>query len=282
LYDLNPTSTRYWVYRLFHNRLDPETNKALSNPNDYVSLRMNPEDNRENLPAEYLRQLELMPERMRRRFLRGEYDASTEDAYWTLEGIDRYRLDISNLRLPDMQRVIVAIDPSGADDELDTKNDEIGIVVVGLGTDGLGYVLEDLTLKAGPAAWGKVAVSAYDRWGADRIVAEVNFGGEMVRYVVQSVRPGVSFRKLTASRGKVQRAEPISALHEQGKIRFAGSFPELEDELCNFTSRGYLGDRSPNRADAMMWGFAELFPGLARQERLVVKREPVAIASWMS
>ena len=157
------------------------------------------------------------------------------------------------------------MDPSGSGDTDNADNDAIGIVVAALGTDGNGYVLEDLTVKAGPATWGKVVTDAYDRHAADRVVGESNYGGEMVRHVIQTARPRTPYRALTATRGKVVRAEPISALVESGKVRLVGYFSELEEELSGFTTNGYTGDGSPNRADAFVWAFTELFPGMVKQ-----------------
>jgi phage terminase large subunit-like protein len=174
------------------------------------------------------------------------------------------------------------VDPSGADDQDNADNDEIGIIVAGLGTDGNGYLLEDCTVKAGPATWENVATSAYDRHAASCVVAERNFGGAMVRHVIQTARPRTPYREVTASRGKVQRAEPISALYEQGKIRHVGDFRQLEDELCAFSTTGYTGPRSPNRADAAIWAFTELFPGMTKpkQERKSAEKE-YSGGSWM-
>ena len=117
-------------------------------------------------------------------------------------------------------------------------------------------------------------------------MAEVNYGGAMVRNVIHGARPRTPFRPVTASRGKVVRAEPISVLCETGKIRFAGYFRELEDELCGFTTHGYMGENSPNRADAMIWGFSDLFPELTKPEpvRPVIQMPPRRIVgpnSWM-
>jgi len=130
-----------------------------------------------------------------------------------------------------MVRVVVAVDPSGSGDEDNADNDAIGIVVAGLGTDGNAYVLEDVTVKAGPATWGRVATSAFDRHAADVVVGEVNYGGAMVQQTILVARPRTPFKAVTASRGKHVRAEPFSALYEQGKVRHAGQFRELEDEL---------------------------------------------------
>lgn len=264
-FDLNPPSVQHWAYQLWHKKLDPESKRPLQEPSRYAWYRLNPADNEANLPAAYLKELSLMPERMRRRFFLGEYDAAEGDALWTVESIDRWRT-ADDVTTPEMQRIVVAVDPSGASNDEESANDAIGIVVMGLGVDGNAYLLEDLTIKAGPDKWGAIAVSAWERWKADVIVGETNFGGDMVRYVIQARNADVPFKKVTATRGKVVRAEPISALTEQGRIRFAGRFNELEDELCAFTKRGYLGSGSPNRADAFVWAASELFPGIARYE----------------
>jgi phage terminase large subunit-like protein len=136
--------------------------------------------------------------------------------------------------------------------------------VAALGTDGNAYLLEDCTVKAGPATWGRVVADAYDRHSADAVVGEANFGGDMVRHVVQTARPRTPYKPVTASRGKAVRAEPVSALYEQGKVRHVGLFPELEEELGGFSTVGYVGNGSPNRADAAVWAISELFPHLTR------------------
>jgi predicted phage terminase large subunit-like protein len=218
----------------------------------------------ENLSPDFLRTLEALPTRLRKRFLEGEFRDAAPNALFSDEAIERWRL--IDGELPEMLRIVVAIDPSGAEDEESVDNDEIGIVVCGLGIDGNGYVLEDLTCRAAPATWGRVATQAFERHAADRIVAEVNYGGAMVGAVIRSARPGTPFRPVTASRGKVVRAEPIGALVESGRIRLAGYFRELEDELTAFTTHGFVGEHSPNRADAMVWGMSELFPQLTKVE----------------
>lgn len=261
--DCNPPSQAHWTYKLFIKKLDPETNKPIPDSHEYVHLQMNPKDNEENLSPVYLRTLQNLPKRMKLRFWEGAFGDITENALWNVELIDKWRTD----EVPDMQRIIVGVDPSGADDSENQDNDAIGIVVGGLGTDGKGYLLEDLTVKAGPGTWGKIATTAFDRHGADLIVGEVNYGGEMVKFVVKTAKPDVPFKKVTASRGKVVRAEPISALTEDGKVRFAGTFADLEDELCSFTTAGFIGEKSPNRADAFIWVMSELFPGLVKQKK---------------
>ena len=281
-YDCNPPSKAHWGYVLFHDRKDPDTKKPLTDQHEYTFLKLNPQDNTTNLPKEYLATLEALPQRMRKRFLLGEYAEVAPGALWTDEIIDQQRVD----EAPDMVRVVVAVDPSGSGDDDNIGNDAIGIVVAGLGNDGRAYVLEDLTLKAGPKTWGNMVTTAFDRHMADKIVAETNYGGEMVKFVVQAAKPNVPFKKLTASRGKHVRAEPIASLTEQGKIRFVGTYPDLEDELCAFTVNGYVGANSPNRADAFVWAMSELFPGLTRPEKkksvsLAGQRHSAGAGSWM-
>lgn len=258
-YDCNPPSKAHWSYKLFIEHQDPETRMPLPHPGRYAHFRLNPADNLTNLPSGYIETLESLPARLRKRFIDGEFADANPNALWNIEWFDSWRRIAD---LPEMQRVVVAVDPSGSGDKDNTDNDEIGIVVAGLGVDGNGYLLEDLTIKAGPATWGKVATVAYERHKADRVVAEGNFGGAMVEHVIQTARPHTPFKKVTASRGKVVRAEPVASLGEQGRIRHAGYFPELEDELCSFTTTGYVGERSPNRGDAYVWAFTELLGGI--------------------
>jgi predicted phage terminase large subunit-like protein len=156
-----------------------------------------------------------------------------------------------------MARVVVAVDPSGTAGALD-EGDSIGIVVAGKGVDGKAYVLADRSCKLSPDGWGRRAVDAYREFKADRIVAERNFGGAMVEHVLRTVDRNVAYREVTASRGKIQRAEPVAALYEQGRVKHAHSFPELEDEMCAMTSDGYAGDGSPDRCDALVWCLSEL------------------------
>jgi len=255
LYDCNPPSQAHWTYKLFKKGIDPDS-KMPVDMDDFKSLTVNPLHNKENLPEKYIKTLESLPARLRIRFLEGIFGDVTEGALWTLEDIEKYR-KLNDL--PDMQRIVVAVDPSGSGDTDNMHNDAIGICVCGLGVDGNGYLLEDITVKAGPATWGSIATDAYDRHSADIVVGESNFGGAMVEHVIQTSRRNTPYKSVTASRGKAVRAEPIAALAEKGKIRHGGNFPDLEDELISFTTAGYLGQDSPNRADAYVWGFTELF-----------------------
>jgi PBSX family phage terminase large subunit len=263
--DCNPPKKSHWSYKLFHEKRDPDSKLPLTNPLDYEWMQINPQDNLANISPEYLKTLESLTPRMRRRFLEGLYTDDVTNGLFNSDIIETYRK--AQGALPDMVRIAIGVDPSGSGDEDNTDNDEIGIVIVGLGVDGNAYLLEDCTVKAGPGTWGKVVGSAYDRHEADVVVGEVNYGGAMVGFVVQTARPRTNFKAVTASRGKVVRAEPFSALYESGKIRHAGYFPELEDEIVEFTTNGYLGDKSPNRADALFWALTELFPGIVNNRK---------------
>jgi hypothetical protein len=270
-YDCNPPGVNHWTYKLFIDKRDPDRRTLLPNPANFAALVMNPTDNLENLDPTYLRELEGMSEAMRRRFLLGQFASMAESQLWTLELLDQQRLVDGSL--PELVRVVVAVDPSGVRGEEDLRSDEVGIVVCGLGRDGRGYVLEDISGRMSPEQWGAAAVSAYDRWEADAIVAETNFGGAMVASTVRAASvshdrpPGamnVVFREVTASRSKVVRAEPIAVLFEQSKVSMCGIFPDLEDQLCGMTTNGYTGSKSPDRADAMIWGLTSLFPMMTK------------------
>jgi hypothetical protein len=262
-FDCNPPSKLHWSYQLFRAKLKPGTKEALPDPDNYVEMRINPDDNRENLPEEYFEVLDGMSSAKRTRFRDGEWASEVNGALWSLE--DRVAHDgqpipgIDSLRVaeaPELVRIVVAVDPSGT--KGDGGGDDIGIVVAGLGADGHGYILEDATCQMGPEGWGRRAVERYGHWRADRVVGEKNFGGDMVRFTIQTADRSVAYKDVSASRGKAVRAEPVSALYEQGKVHHVGDFPDLEDQLCNFTASGYVGEGSPDRADALVWALTEL------------------------
>jgi phage terminase large subunit-like protein len=257
-YDCNPPSKVHWTYKLFVEKRDPDTKKPLSHPDDYAYFQINPHDNAANISDGYLETLQNLSQRLQKRFLKGEFADGTPNALFTDESIDKWR--VLDGVLPEFTRVVVGVDPSGAGDVDNADNDAIGIIVGALGTDGNAYLLEDCTVKAGPATWGRIAASAYDRHEANVVVGEENYGGAMVRETIQTARPRTPYKKVNASRGKHIRAEPFSALYEQGKIRHVGDFSDLEDELTGFSTNGYTGEKSPNRADAWIWVLSELFP----------------------
>lgn len=213
-------------------------------------------DNSANLPKAFLDKLRVRyaGTRLGRQELEAELLEDLVGALWNREKhIDQHRVQA----LPDMQRIVVAVDPSGTAGE-DDDGDSIGIVVAGRGVDGRGYVMADRTCKLSPDGWGRRAVAAYHEFGADRIVAERNYGGAMVEHVIRTVDKTVSYKEVVASRGKVVRAEPVAALYEQGRISHAGSFPDLEDQMCMMESAGFAGEGSPDRLDALVWALTEL------------------------
>lgn len=260
-FDCNPTTKLHWTYHLFVKHLKPGTREAWDDPSELAEMQINPEDNRENIAEDYFSVLDRMSAAKRKRFRDGEWAEDTEGALWTLEGLDAHRLATG--RVPDLVRVVVAVDPSGThgkEDDVAAAGDDVGIVVAGLGVDGHWYVLADYSCNLGPNGWAKRAVQAFNEWDADRIVAEVNFGGAMVKSTIKTADPNVPVKEVRANagRGKVVRAEPISSLYEEGKVHHVGTFPDMEDQLCAFTTRGYIGEGSPDRADALVWAITEL------------------------
>lgn len=215
-------------------------------------------DNAENLAPDALNRLRERYEgtRLGRQELFAEILDDLPGALWTRAMFDDHRVK----NAPEMRRIVVAVDPSGTGGSSD-DGDSIGIVVAGKGIDGRGYVLADRTCKLSPDGWGRRAVAAYHEFKADRIVAERNFGGAMVEHVIRTVDPKVSYKEVTASRGKTARAEPIAAMYEQGRISHVGALPELEDQCCLIGPDGYIGEGSPDRADAMVWALTELMLG---------------------
>ena len=204
--------------------------------------------------------------RLGRQEIYSEILLDVPDALFQWEWFDRNRITPQLLRkMMDqgfrLKRLIIGVDPSGAGQELDPsakKPDDIGIVVAGLGSDNIAYVLADDSLHAGPEGWGRQVVKSYHEWAADRVVAERNFGGAMVEYVIKSIDRTVPVDLVTASRGKVQRADPVAVLYEKNEVKHVGHFQVLEDQLLKFSQHGYVGRNSPDRADACIWALTKL------------------------
>jgi len=230
--------------------------RALVNDSATVITKGNTYANRANLAPQFLARIEAQyaGTRLGRQEIEGELLEDTPGALWTLDEIDALRVR----KAPNLVRVVVGVDPSAT-----ATGDEAGIIVAGLGEDGDGYVLADASLQASPAGWARAAVGAYHRWEADRIVAEVNNGGEMVGLTIRTVDPAVSYKPVHASRGKRTRAEPIASLYEQGRVHHVGSLARLEDEMCTWSALD--SDTSPNRMDALVWALTELM--LSRERR---------------
>jgi len=209
-------------------------------------------ENQDNLAPDFLNYILRKYEgtRLGRQELAGEILDDNPDALWERSKIDELRVS----HYPDLKRIVVAIDPQGTDTETSSST---GVVVAGIAqvADRLeAYILADLTLSGTPEKWATEAVSGYYRFKADRIVAEINFGGDMVEAIIRIVDKNVAFKKVHASRGKLIRAEPVSALYEQGRVHHVGFFPDLEDQLCEWVP----GDKSPDRLDALVWAITDL------------------------
>jgi phage terminase large subunit-like protein len=188
--------------------------------------------------------------RLGRQELQAEILDDNPNALWNRKQIDALRVK----EAPAMKRVVIGVDPSVTSNE---DSDLAGIIAAGIGADDHGYVLDDLSLIASPDGWARAAVKAYHDHNADRLVAEVNNGGDLVELVIRTVDRNVSYKKVHASRGKMIRAEPIAALYEQGRVHHVGGFPGLEDEMCDYDP--ITSSKSPDRMDALVWAFTELF-----------------------
>jgi len=222
---------------------------------DVVVTRGSTYENRANLAPGFFDQVIRKYEgtRLGRQELNAELLEDTPGALWSHSIIDAAR----QAAAPNLVRIVVAIDPASSSGE---DADETGLVVVGRDHQGHGYILADISGRYQPIEWAKIAITAYRTHHADRIVAEVNNGGEMVENTLRMVDPNIPFTAVRASRGKVTRAEPVSALYEQGRVHHVGTFPQLEDQMTSFTSdfdRATAG-YSPDRVDALVFAATEL------------------------
>lgn len=234
-------------------------------------------ENKSNLAKPFLDHIVKKYEgtRLGRQELQAEVLDDVPGALWKLAQIDKNRVSIT----PSAPiRIVVAVDPPGS-------TAECGIVVCAEGQDGQGYVLDDRSIAGTPAEWSAAVVDAFATWNADCIVAEVNQGGDMVEHTIRTVRDAkdnpiglnLPIKRVWASRGKQTRAEPVSALYEQSRIKHVGAFPELETQMCNWVP----GETSPDRMDALVWGFTELF--IAEEEPqngVAVYDDPVSISPY--
>ncbi|MCF6199461.1 MAG: terminase family protein, partial [Hyphomicrobiaceae bacterium] len=190
--------------------------------------------------------------RLGRQELQAEILQDREDALWSRKLLDSLRLN----EVPELMRIVVAVDPPVTSH---AKSDACGIIVAGLDEAGRGVVLADESLQqVSPLQWARAAIRAYNLFKADRIVAEVNQGGEMVETLIRQVDQNAPVRMVRASRGKFLRAEPVAALYEQGRVRHVGALPRLEDEMCDFGPGGLANGKSPDRLDALVWALTDL------------------------
>lgn len=257
LIDYNPPSRRHWGFLVFHLGVNPETKQPLTHKDRYAFIQMNPGDNRENLSSGYIETLESMSESKKRRFLYGEYSDDTANALFRREWIQTHR---HNSRPQNIYKMVVAIDPNVTEDKrADDHTDEAGIVCVGAfkiaGKDHYAVLSDD---SVPGLSWGQKAVEVFKRENADKIIAEVNQGGDLVRMNIRNYDRLIAdrhYEDVRATRGKEIRAEPVADLYRLGLVHHVGEFTELEDELCTWVP----GEgRSPNRLDALVWGVCYL------------------------
>ena len=226
------------------------------------------EANRANLAASFLEEVQARyaGTRLGRQELEGVLLADAEGALWSSEALQATQVR----SLPGFDRIVVGLDPSVSGG---AKADACGIVVVGAQLKGppqdwRAVVLADCTVEgAGPSGWARAAIAAMDEYGAERLVAEVNQGGKLVEEVLRQVDPLVPYKAVHASRGKVARAEPVAALYEQGRVRHVKGLSALEEQMCQMTARGFEGQGSPDRVDALVWALHELMIAPAAQYR---------------
>jgi phage terminase large subunit-like protein len=232
----------------------------LADPTTVVS-RLRTRDNRANLAPGVVEDLERIygGTRIGRQELDGELLEEAEGALWRGAQIEALRVAAA----PDLVRVCVAIDPSVTSGP---NSDEVGIIVAGLGADGHGYILRDLSGRMSPDDWAQRAVAGFDHYKADKIIAEANNGGDLILSVMRTVRLNVPIEKVHAARGKITRAEPVAALYEQGKVHHVGGFADLEQEMTNYVAGESV---SPNRMDALVWAISYLMLRPAKVGRVM-------------
>lgn len=213
-------------------------------------------DNAANLAPAFLEQIVRRYEgtRIGRQEIHAELLEDVPGALWQQAQLDTLRTEI----VPALQRIVVAVDPPTTSGP--TAN-ECGIIVAGVSDARRVYVLADRSLAGSPHEWARQAVAAYHTHGADRLVAEVNQGGDMIEALVRQVDPDLAYKAVHARHGKKVRAEPVAALYEQNRVFHAGRFSALEDQMCAFsTAAGWTGSGSPDRVDALVWAISDLLP----------------------
>jgi len=221
---------------------------------DTIDVRFSTFDNAENLSPVFIQRIRERYEgtRLGRQELGGEILDDNPGALWQRDVIENLRVRDH----PPLIRIITAVDPAVTNKE---DSDETGIITAGIAASGHCYVLEDSSLQGSANQWAVAAVRSYHKHKADRIVGEVNNGGDLVEVNIRTVDPAVPYEPVTASRGKLIRAEPVSALYEQGKVHHVGTYPQLEDQMCEWVP----GEKSPDRMDALVWAITKLIPNSA-------------------
>lgn len=254
--DCNPPSTQHWTYKLFIQNVNPDSNEALDGKY-YSHMRMNPDDNLENLPEDYIESvLNTLSHRQQKRFRYGEFMDDIEGALWTYDIIDKYRvaeLPLDQFGKPALKTIVTAIDPSGTSTQ---SSDEAGIVTAGIGFDGHFYVLDDVSGIMSPNQWATYGIRNMYKWEGDRIVAETNQGWDMVKAVIHNIDKTVRVIDVVAKKNKFARAEPVVGLYERGQVHHVGRLDKLEDQMTSWDSRE--AKESPGRIDALVYAITDL------------------------
>ncbi len=231
----------------------PLLKKLLADASTVVS-RAATADNADNLAPGFIDEMtrRYAGSALGRQELMGELVDDTSGALWRRDWIEAHRI----AEAPELQSIVVAVDPPVT---ATAASDACGIVVAGLGPDGRAYVIDDRTLQGRePQVWARAVIGAYRDYMADRVVAEVNQGGDLVLAVLRQIDDSVAVRRVRATRGKWLRAEPVAALYAEGRISHAGMFAALEDQMCSFGSEAFAKGKSPDRLDALVWALTDL------------------------
>lgn len=238
----------------------PIIKSMLTDPN-FVVTRGSSYENISNLAPKYIQRVIKKYEgtRLGQQELHADILDDAQGALWSLQMIEPNRVR----RAPQMRRLVVGLDPATTSNTDEGTPNETGILVCGLGVDGCGYVLKDASAVLSPLGWARAAITQVKQWHASGIIAERNQGGDMVKYTLNTIDGSIPITLVWASQNKGMRAQPISALSEQNKIKFLGSFPDLENQLTSLMPDGtYLGTGSPDRADAFVWAMRALMLNL--------------------
>ncbi|MBE6366731.1 MAG: DNA-packaging protein [Lentisphaerae bacterium] len=260
-YDCNPAGKSHWSYKLFVEKIEPENRLPLKHPENYACMLMNPADNQANLPPGYIEEtLGSLSRRQQQRFMEGIWLDDINSGLWNYAMIDRNRLSGA---LPELQRIVIGVDPAVT---ASSASDQTGIVAAGRDEHNRFYVLADHTMHGTPLQWANAVRDLFYRFNADRVVGEVNQGGDLIAMALHNAAPELPFKAVRALRGKYLRAEPIAALYEANRVHHVGIFPELEDQMCSYQPGS---QKSPDRLDALVWALTELSGGNANS-RLIL------------
>ena len=257
LFDCNPDVKTDWEYQCFVEKKHPSSGKpfSTSEARSWRRVFLPAHENAHNIAAGYLDKLAARYDgspNMASRFLEGRWRDDNPNAMFRKDMFRYEAFDFSKDK-DRFVRIVVAVDPAGSSGN---NSDYTGIVVVGLGWDERAYVLEDASIKGKPEQWAAEVVKMYEKWDADLVVAEKNYGGEMVEHTIRTAKRNIPVKVVNASRGKLLRAEPVQMLYLKGQVIHTDTFKELEAQMCSYKAE--KGEKSPDRMDALVWGLTEI------------------------